>query len=524
MPRLGSFSLRVVLHLRDRLLFGKRLGNCIPASQCNFNRRHFCDSETPKPPGPEHPFNRTIRILKGDIISLKKRIFPVSPDEIDREIMKNVIPEHCDVLIIGGGIIGSSIAYWLKQRALRGLNIVVIEKEPTYSKASTVLSVGGLRQQFSLPENIQMSLFAVDFFRNINRHLGIENSATVRTTRYNDDIDIQFTPYGYLFLASEKGAEQLVDNCKLQKELGAKNELLSSKELKAKFPWLNVEGIELGCHGLEGEGWFDPWTLLQAFKRKAYSLGVHYINAEAVGFQYRLIPDMLAEGIERGSYESLDKVLIRTPEGEIKAIKFAIGVIAAGSQSGEVAKMARIGVGKGLLSIPLPVEPRKRFVYCYHCPDGPGLNTPLTIDPSGTYFRREGLFGNYIGGKSPNEECEPSVETGLEDVDLTYFDSDVWPHLAKRVPAFEKLKVRSAWAGFYDHNYFDENGIIGSHPYYQNLYLACGFSGHGLQQAPAVGRAIMELILDGEFKTIDLSRMSFDRIITREKLEEQNIV
>lgn len=516
--------MRIISQQRHRILLRKSVYSEISSVQCSIKRRHFCDSNKVGPPKPENPISRTFRVLKGDMMSLKDRLLPVSSENIDHTIMKNILPEHCDILIIGGGIIGSSIAYWLKQRALRGLSVVVLEKEPTYCKSSTVLSVGGLRQQFSLPENIQMSMFAAEFFRNINKHLGVNLPAGQNGTQVNEDIDLHFTPYGYLFLASEKGAEQLMENVKLQAELGAKNELLTKKKLKEKFPWLNVDGIDMGCHGLEGEGWFDPWSLLQAFKKKAYSMGVNYLNAEAVGFEFQEFPEILAEGIDPGSYEALEKVVIKTDKGELRTIKFAIAVIAAGAQSGEVARMARIGTGKGLLSIPLPVEPRKRFVFCYHCPDGPGLNTPLTIDPSGTYFRREGLFGNFIGGRSPSEDQEPPIDTGLEEVDHCYFNSDVWPFLAKRVPAFEKLKVKSGWAGYYDHNYFDENGIIGPHPYYHNLYLACGFSGHGLQQAPAVGRAVMEMILDGGFTTIDLSRMSFDRIITRDQLLEHNIV
>ncbi|XP_071450604.1 FAD-dependent oxidoreductase domain-containing protein 1-like [Hetaerina americana] len=516
MPPTAHHSLGALVR---SLIRGRSIHHRCAPSFLNRNVRSMSNSENNLPPPREDPISRTLRVLKGDIMSLKNKIIPTSAKLLDDTVMKGITPEHCDVVIIGGGVIGSSIAYWLKRKALRGLSVVVIEKEPTYSQASTVLSCGGLRHQFSLPENIQMSLFASDFFRNINENLGINLPG-----RDFENIDLQFTPYGYLFLATEEGAEQLVKNSRLQVELGAKNELLSSSKLKEKFPWLNVEGIELGCHGLEGEGWFDPWSLLQAFKKKAYNLGANYITAEAVGFEFRAMPEMLTEGIEPGSYEALDRLLIKTQDGRIHAIKFAIAVIAAGPESGKVAAMARVGQGKGLLSLPLPVEPRKRFVYCYHCNDGPGLNAPLTIDPTGTYFRREGLLGNYIGGRSPAEEEEPPVDTGLEDIDHSFFDSDVWPVLAKRIPAFENIKVKSAWAGYYDHNYFDENGIIGPHPYYHNLYLACGFSGHGLQQAPAVGRAMMEMIIDGGFVSIDLSRMGFDRIVTREPLLEQNIV
>lgn len=155
--------------------------------------------------------------------------------------------------------------------------------------------------------------------------------------------------------------------------------------------------------------------------------------------------------------------------------------------------------------------------------NAPPLNSPLTIDPkSGTYFRVDGTAGNYICGRSPSLDGEPPIDN--LDVDYDYFDESVWPQLAHRIPAFECAKVCSAWGGYYDFNTFDENGIIGSHPHYHNVYIATGFSGHGIQQAPAVGRAITELILDGKFTTIDLSRFGFERLIKQEPMFEDNIV
>jgi len=214
---------------------------------------------------------------------------------------------------------------------------------------------------------------------------------------------------------------------------------------------------------------------------------------------------------------------LKLPSGEINSMKFAYCIIAAGGDSGHVANLAKIGSGSGMLSIPLPVEKRKRYVYCFDCQgDGPGINTPLTIDYTGTYFRREGFGGTYVGGLSPNPNEEPPVDN--LDVDYKYFDERVWPNLANRVPAFNSIKVRNAWGGYYDYNCFDENGIIGPHPYYHNLYLATGFSGHGIQQAPAVGRAVAELILDGDFQTIDLTRFGFDRLIVDKPMFEAGIV
>lgn len=438
----------------------------------------------------EDPIRRTTRILKNDMkrvgnwfqdkadfyrkITPKKKTYGMPIDKIDHFIQNRedvtMFQTHCDVLVIGGGGIGSSIAYWLKERASEGLNVVVVEKDPTYKEASTPLSLGGLRQQFSLVENIQMSLYGADFIRNIKDHLG-------------DDVDVNFNPFGYLTLATAEEADALKSKSRLQNELGAKNEILTAKRLKEKFPWLNTDGIELGCHGLEKEGWFDPWSLLYNFKKRAIETGAHYVNGEVVGFEFKAQPDMLAEGVEAGTYESIDRAIVRMPDGSIEPIKFGICVIATGAQSGKTAELARIGHGPGVLKIPLPIEPRKRYVYTFDCDektpiDSSILNTPLVVDPTNVYFRREGLSGCYIAGRSPESiEKEPLIDN--LDVDYGYFDTDIWPILAHRVPKFEAIKVKSAWAGFYEFNTFDENGIVGPHPYYHNLYIASGFSGHG---------------------------------------------
>ncbi|XP_054002165.1 FAD-dependent oxidoreductase domain-containing protein 1 isoform X1 [Hylaeus anthracinus] len=450
----------------------------------------------------------TLNKLKNGIKSIKDKIVPWDPndDKVPWEERTPLISSECDIVIIGGGVIGSSIAYWLKNRVYdKEMKVIVVEKDPTYTKASTVLSVGGLRQQFSLEENIEMSLFGAEFIRNINEYLGIDGEPP---------IDPYFHPYGYLMLASNTGAETLEKNSKLQNFLGAKNILLTPNKLKDMFPWLNTEDIALGCFGLEKEGWFDPWTLLCAFKKKALYLRTEYAYAEAKGFTYK---DKLNHPNDR-----LDKLVIETPEGETRTIKFAICIVAAGAASGEVAKLAKIGTEEGLRYLALPVEPRKRYVYCFHCPEGPGLNTPLTVDNSGTYFRREGLAGTYVCGRSPSESEEPSIKD--LSVDENYFNDVIWPSLAHRVKAFEKLKLQSSWAGFYEYNTFDQNGIIGIHPYYKNIFFATGFSGHGIQQAPAVGRAIAELILDGRYITIDLENLGFDRIINGKPMFETNIV
>ncbi|XP_072342890.1 FAD-dependent oxidoreductase domain-containing protein 1 isoform X1 [Scyliorhinus torazame] len=276
--------------------------------------------------------------------------------------------------------------------------------------------------------------------------------------------------------------------------------------------------------GLENEGWFDPWLLLNAFRRKAISMGVYPCHGEVVGFQHST-REMETDDGRSVSLKRIHHVNVRMPNSmEYQPVECALIINEAGAWSSKVAEM--IGIGDGpegtLEGTKLPVEPRKRYVYVFHCPNGPGLECPLIIDHKGVYFRREGLGGNYLGGLSPTEEEEPD-SSDLE-VDYEYFHEAVWPSLAQCVPAFESLRLKSAWAGYYDYNIFDQNAIIGAHPLVTNLYFATGFSGHGLQQSPAVGRAIAELILDGKFKTLDLGAFDFIRLFRGTKVLERNIL
>uniref|UniRef100_A0A3P8STJ2 FAD-dependent oxidoreductase domain-containing protein 1 n=1 Tax=Amphiprion percula TaxID=161767 RepID=A0A3P8STJ2_AMPPE len=466
-----------------------------------------------------HLRNEFFKDLEAQLAAFRKKAADALPGSSwsPLQINPNLPPERADIVIVGGGVVGWSIAYWLKQKEMvrGGVRVVVVEKDPTYSQASTVLSAGGIRQQFSLLENIHLSLASADFMRNINEHLGLLNE---------DPVDLQFNQSGYLFLANEEVAHIMEENYSTQRYAGAKVSLLSPTQLKQKFPWVNTDGVVLASYGLENEGWFDPWTLLNAFRRKAISMGVIQCYGEVTDFKCTTNVLRTSSG-DTVDLKRIGSVKVQMPNSlEYQPVECAIVVNAAGAFSGKLTEMLGIGSGPkdSIAGIPLPVEPRKRYVYVVHCPDGPGLDTPFLIDYSGVYFRREGLGGNYIAGVSPEEAEEP--DTSNLEVDHQFFEERVWPGLAHRVPAFEKLKVTSAWAGFYDYNTFDQNGIIGIHPLINNMYLATGFSGHGLQHSPAVGRAVAELILDGNFKTIDLSNFSFRRILTQEPMLEKNIV
>ncbi|KAM6238418.1 FAD-dependent oxidoreductase domain-containing protein 1 [Porphyrio hochstetteri] len=356
-----------------------------------------------------------------------------------------------------------------------------------------------------------MSRFSARFLRSINEHLGVPNEPP---------IDIQFQPSGYLFLAPPERAARLEATVRLQREEGVQVALLSPTQLKAKFPWIDTEGVAVASYGLEDEGWFDPWTLLNAFRCKATSLGVLSCSGEVRGFVTS------SDGTVPVRATALDTARIRyvnihKPNSlDYQPVACAIVVNAAGAWAGEL--LERAGLPGELCQPPLPITPRKRYVYSWHCPNGPGLSCPLLIDTTGAYFRRDGIAGNYLGGMSPPEEEEPNTDD--LSVDHDYFQEQVWPRLAQRVPAFASLRPRGSWAGFYDYNTFDCNGVLGPHPKLENLFLAAGFSGHGLQHAPATGRAIAELLLKGQYETLDLRRLGCGRLVEGEPLREDGVV
>lgn len=387
--------------------------------------------------------------------------------------MNNDVPNDAfDVVVMGGGVMGSSIAYHLKSDTAFAGTVAVIERDPSYATASSALSASSIRQQFSTPLNIHLSRFGIGFLRRAHELL---------------DVDLGLKEPGYLFLASRAGEPVLRANHAIQTGEGCAVELLDPAALKARFPWISEEGVVLASHGTANEGWFDGPALMQGFRRKARELGAVYIADEVVGFSNRHVT--LRNG------------------GRLKARTI---VLAAGPWSGEVA--ARAGIA-------LPVEPRRRSVFVFDVRESPGT-TPLTIDPSGTWFRPEGGF--YIGGTTPVAGNDPPGAP-LE-VQHQEWDEIVWPTLAARVPAFEAAKVVNAWAGYYEYNTFDQNGIVGRHPEIESLIFATGFSGHGIQQSPAVGRAVAELIVHGSYRTLDLSPFGYERISAGRPIRELNVV
>jgi FAD-dependent oxidoreductase domain-containing protein 1 len=388
--------------------------------------------------------------------------------------------DRADVVIVGGGIVGSAVAYFLATEPGFGGRIAIVERDTSYRNGSTGRSAGGLRQQFSTPENIAMSRFTLATIRELK-------------ARFGADADVAFREQGYLILAGAGGEALLAENVALQRSMGADIALLGTGELAARFPWLATGGVAAGSFGQSGEGWFDPPSLADLFRRAAIAAGAVVVQDEvtAIDIGDRVAAVSLANG--------------RIACGSL--------VNAAGAWSGDLAALA---------GVRLPVEPRKRYIYVVDCRETPGAlrQAPLTTDPGGVWFRPEGRF--FLCGKSPEEGREPPIGD-LDDIDHAFFEQEVWPSLAAHVPAFESLKVVNAWAGYYDYNTLDQNAVIGMHPEIPNLYFATGFSGHGVQQAAAAGRAIADLVVHGSYRTIDLTRLGYARVADNAPLLERNI-
>jgi FAD-dependent oxidoreductase domain-containing protein 1 len=387
-----------------------------------------------------------------------------------------------DVIIVGGAVIGSAAAYFLGAQAQFGGTLLVLEQDFSYQRCATALSVASIHHQFSTPENIRMSMFGSEFVATLGATLAVDGEAP----------DVGFHEGGYLFLASAAGIDTLRDNHDVQRALGAEVALLDPVQLQLRFPWLHTADLAGGALGLRGEGWLDAYQLMMALRRKAVALGAIYRQARVVELRRRgarVESLVLADGSE-----------------------LACGTLINAAGTGAVALARSAGIA-------LPVEPRKRCVFQVQSPAcTPGC--PLVIDPSGVYFRPEGV--GWLCGVAPAEEEDPAC-TDFE-VPHALFDERLWPVLAARVPGFEALRVQRAWAGHYDVNLLDHNMILGAHPQVHNLLFANGFSGHGLQHAPAVGRALSELVVHGGFRTLDLSRLGWERVLAQRPLRELNVV
>ncbi|MBM3629545.1 MAG: FAD-binding oxidoreductase [Alphaproteobacteria bacterium] len=389
-----------------------------------------------------------------------------------------------DIVIVGGGVMGSATAFFLLSDPGFTGRVTVVEKDPTYRFASSALSASSIRQQFSTPLNIQLSLFGIGFLRDIGRHLALPG----------ETLSIGLREPGYLIMATAAHEELLRRNVALQRAHGADTTVLSPAEMKQRFPWIETDGVAAAGFGLTGEGSFDGPALMQAFRRKAASIGARYVHGEVVGVEKsgpRVAAVRLADGTR---------------------IACGAMVLAAGPSSGVVAALA---------GVELPVRPRKRTVFVFRSP-AVLPRCPLVIDANGVWVRPEG--DGFVAGVSPPDHEDADADPSDFEMDHHFFDDPIWPTIAARIPAFEQLRLSGGWAGHYEVNTLDHNAVIGRHPEIANLVFVTGFSGHGMQQAAAAGRAVGELLVHGAYRTIDVSLFGYERIRDRRPVRELNVI
>jgi len=390
--------------------------------------------------------------------------------------MKN---SNYDIIIVGGAVMGSSVAFHLLTDEPK-LKLAVVERDPAYTRASTALSLGGVRIQFSFKENIQISLYAQKCFATFEEEMAVNGVKP----------SIQFRQEGYLFLIEDSGRALAEEALTLQKSLGGEAEWWSAEEIKKRFPLFSADGFIGGTFGPK-DGYLDPYGLLMGYRAKAVSLGAYYIADEVVELRKS---GKTMSGVGLASGQILNSPII---------------VNAAGAWSAELARTA---------GVELPIIPIRREVFAVK----PSVNLerplPLTITPSGLYFRSE-TGGLILVPRSLEED-----KVGFDfNWDWGRFQETLWPELVRIIPAFETLKLVRGWAGLYDQNLLDSNAFLGPWPELQGLYLINGFSGHGLQQSPAAGRYLAELIL-GRTPTLDLRCFSPQRILDHRPLQEGGIV
>ena len=403
--------------------------------------------------------------------------------------MSPIAPNHSayDVIIIGGAIMGASAAWFLTDTAGFQGRVLVVERDPSYAHAATGLSNSCIRQQFSTQLNVQISQFGAEFFQNLPRHMG--NDARVPQMRIQN--------FGYMYLANTEGfANELRAAQSVQRAAGAATLLMTPNEIAAEYPFYTTDDLVLGSINTVDEGYFDGYTMFEWFRRSGRERGVEYIQNEVVALQ------------KSHDGRSITHVTLATGE----QVSCGHVVNASGTRGGITAAMAGIAI---------PIEPRKRYTWVFTAPVPLPRELPLTIDPSGVHVRQDTKTTFMAGAHSA---IDPAVDFDDFAMDLDIWQDHVWPAIAARIPAFESIKVIREWAGHYDMNTLDANAIIGPHSEVSNFLFMNGFSGHGLQQSPAMGRGIAEWITYGNYRTLDLSPLSFERIAQGKPYLEKAVI
>lgn len=394
---------------------------------------------------------------------------------------------HYDIIIIGGAIMGASTAWFLSNNPDFQGRVLVVEKDPSYEFSSTAHTNSCMRQQFSAELNVRISQFAADFVKNLRHYMGGDERVP----------ELGIRSFGYMYFADNAAfADVLRENQKVQLKAGAATKLMTPDEIKRDYPFYNVDDIVLGSINLVDEGFWDGSAVFDWWRRMARERGVEYIANEVVGINKN------AQGTR------VDSITLKS--GEV--ISCGQVVNASGPRAAATARMAGLDV---------PVEPRKRYSWLFAAEQPLDRDLPLTIDPSGVHVRENG-GGTYQCGA--HTAIDPAVAYDDFAMDHSLWESHIWPILATRIPQFEAIKVTSEWAGHYAYNVFDHNAIMGPHTEVENFIFLNGFSGHGLQQSPAMGRGTAEWLVYGAYRSLDLSPFHYERIARNAPIIEKAII
>ncbi len=383
--------------------------------------------------------------------------------------------ETADVMIIGGGVVGSSVAYHLRRDGFTG-RIIVAERDSTYARASSFLAMGGVRQQFGSAANIAMAQYSIRFYREFDERMSVGGYIARAWLRQR----------GYLFLVNHESAERFERRLESQRALGAKVERLSVSAIRDRVPDLELGDIAFGLIGPE-DGYANPRQVLAGFRAGAAHEGAEYVDAEAIAIE-----------LDAGGVSG---VTLHGPDGTTRFATRTV-VNAAGAYASHVGTMA---------GVELPVRPQRQHLFRLELPRTWPYRFPMVIDPGGVHWRHDDA--TEVGGPdrivvAKTNGDEPEGENLAADPDR--FERDVRADLVRRMPALADATMVEGWAGLYEMTP-DHNAIIGEHPERKGFYLANGFSGHGLMMAPATGKAVADLIRTGKSETVDVSKFDVTR-------------
>jgi glycine/D-amino acid oxidase-like deaminating enzyme len=389
-----------------------------------------------------------------------------------------------DVVIVGGGVMGCSIALHLREAGVA--RVVVIERDSTYARASSHLAMGGIRQQFGSALNVKLVQLSLPFWRALDQ----------RMSRPGRPIQANFRPRGYLFLVDRDQSESFERRLSLMRGCGAAVEKLDRAAISRRLPDAFLDDIAFGVFGRE-DGYASPREVLKGMRAGAEISGAELVTGEVTA-------------IERTGNRAAG---VKLTNGE--RISAAAVVNAAGAWAGELARLA---------GLELPIRPQRQHLFRCALPGFWPYRFPMVIDPTGVHWRHDDpdhvsdLDRIVVARTYPDEPFGENFEC-----DTPRWERDFLPPLVHRLPAFANLRVVEAWCGLYEVTP-DHNPVIGAQRELEGLYVAAGFSGHGLMMSPAIGRVMSEIIRTGRGESADVSPLGADRFARGEAFEDGALI